>query len=152
MFLLLLGDSSGPSVAHVKRLLHEYQKQEAEMAGEGMQEMTAGGASSESRCSGVSTSGPMDEDDGEGSDGGDEAESEDASASLTSWGNEEYEEDNVRGLQTSYLKFAARLRRQPLQCVRSGGDGDFVFFYTWGCACISLPAARLPFQPPGCPT
>lgn len=40
-----------------------------------------------------------------------------------SWLGEEYEEDAVRGLDPAYLKFSARLARQPGQCVRWVGEG-----------------------------
>ncbi|PNH11466.1 hypothetical protein TSOC_001719 [Tetrabaena socialis] len=36
------------------------------------------------------------------------------------WAGEEYEEDHVRGVEGAYLKFAARLARQPGQCARYG--------------------------------
>lgn len=35
-----------------------------------------------------------------------------------SWAPEEYEEDEVRGVEPGYLKFQQRLMRQPDQCVR----------------------------------
>ncbi|EFJ42432.1 hypothetical protein VOLCADRAFT_97543 [Volvox carteri f. nagariensis] len=38
---------------------------------------------------------------------------------LGSWAGEEYEEDHVRGVQGAYLKYAARLARQPDQCART---------------------------------
>ncbi len=34
------------------------------------------------------------------------------------WTGEEYEEDSVRGVQPSYLKFSKRLLQRPEQCVR----------------------------------
>ena len=38
--------------------------------------------------------------------------------SEASWAPEEYEEDEVRGVAGSYLKFSQRLARQPAQCAR----------------------------------
>ena len=55
-----------------------------------------------------------------GDEEGDEGESggSEAGSGLVAWAGEEYEEERVRGVEGSYLKYAARLRRQPLQCVR----------------------------------
>lgn len=41
-----------------------------------------------------------------------------ASEGSQGWVGEEYEEDNVRGVQPSYLKFSKRLLQRPEQCVR----------------------------------
>ena len=120
-----LGESSGPSASHVRRLIHDYQLQEAETGGE------SGTAALDhailSQAPRVRTKYVMARtEDGDGSDleEGDDGEQPgseeamDSESSAAAWGNEEYEEESVKGLQTSYLKFASRLRRQPLQCVR----------------------------------
>ncbi len=45
-------------------------------------------------------------------------ESRDHASEALGWGGEEYEEDNLRGVEGAYLKFASRLGREPAQCVR----------------------------------
>ncbi|KXZ51815.1 hypothetical protein GPECTOR_11g256 [Gonium pectorale] len=71
--------------------------------------------------------------DGDGGGGGGEAGSD-----HDSWAGEEYEEDHVRGVDGAYLKYAARLARQPDQCVR------------YGRGCDVLWPARSPPAPPPC--
>jgi len=47
-----------------------------------------------------------------------EVEEEGGSEGSAGWVGEEYEEDSVRGVQPSYLKFSKRLLQRPEQCVR----------------------------------
>jgi len=68
-----------------------------------------------------------------------------------SWAGEEYEPDNVRCMQRSYLKFMKRLARQPQQCARwvqdaalrqvvlELGDGNALL-------CLNCRGERLPVQ------
>ncbi|GFR42684.1 hypothetical protein Agub_g3495 [Astrephomene gubernaculifera] len=56
----------------------------------------------------------------EGDDAGMSAGGDDAGSEPGSWAGEEYEEDHVRGVHGAYLKYAARLARQPDQCARYG--------------------------------
>ncbi|GLC43497.1 hypothetical protein PLESTM_001479600 [Pleodorina starrii] len=57
---------------------------------------------------------------------------------MDSWAGEEYEEDHVRGVQGAYLKYSARLTRQPDQCARYSRGGDVLW-----------PLQEAP-QPPPC--
>ena len=127
--IFLLGESSGPSASHIRRLLHDYQSQEAEAGGEsGTAALDRSATASHAlrvktkhmmaQLEDINGSDLEEGDDGEQSGSEDAMDSE---SSAAAWGNEEYEKETVKGLQTSYLKFASRLRRQPLQCVRWGG-------------------------------
>lgn len=64
-----------------------------------------------------------------------------------SWAGEEYEPDNVRCMQRSYLKFMKRLARQPQQCARwvQGGAvlqlGDRSALLCLNCSNKGLPGA-----------
>ncbi|KAF5832243.1 programmed cell death protein 2 [Dunaliella salina] len=91
--------------AHIKSLLLDYQQEGATdllspsgAAGNGM-----GGISG---CTDHSRGATM------------EVEEEGGSEGSAGWVGEEYEEDSVRGVQPSYLKFSKRLLQRPEQCVR----------------------------------
>ncbi|KAL6762824.1 programmed cell death protein 2 [Haematococcus lacustris] len=60
-------------------------------------------------------------------------------ASTDQWQPEQYERDEVRGVVPSYLRFNARLQRQPDQCVRYCRGGQPLW-----------PSRRRP-APPACP-
>ena len=118
-------------MSHAQHLLREYQRQEGQQGG-GEAEACASavhrdrGGARKGGCGGKEgeSSGDEGNEGDEGESGGSEAGS-----GLVAWAGEEYEEERVRGMEGSYLKYAARLRRQPLQCVRcvvhiSLPDGD----------------------------
>ena len=109
-------------MSHAQHLLREYQRQEGQQGGAEAEACTSaihrarGSARRPENCGG-SGKGEESSSDDEGGDEGESGGSE-AGSGLVAWAGEEYEEERVRGVEGSYLKYAARLRRQPLQCVR----------------------------------
>lgn len=128
----------------MQELLAQYQqREEAERGGRRGGRVEGGGAAGEASAStsgrtggGPQRSAPMrgpsgtadSDSDGEGtsSGGGDAASAMEADVSdggSESWAGEQYEEDHLRGVEGSYLKFAKRLARQPDQCARCVSRG-----------------------------
>ena len=110
-------------MSHAQHLLREYQRQEGQQQGGAETEACTSAihrARGSEKQSKHATGGSGKGEESSGDDEGDEGESggSEAGSGLVAWAGEEYEEERVRGVEGSYLKYAARLRRQPLQCVR----------------------------------
>ncbi len=75
-------------------------------AGQQLLDDTAGGGDADGELEGDQLSTADGKGGGEGDDGG------------GGWAEEQYEEDEVRGVVPAYLKFSNRLTREPSQCVR----------------------------------
>ncbi|GAX77207.1 hypothetical protein CEUSTIGMA_g4653.t1 [Chlamydomonas eustigma] len=129
-----VGDAdSTPVLTHVRDLLRRYERDEQELGGTPNINRYEGSSHIDGRQSVQDQQGPtprmtgregLEEECASEEEGDCDAES---GVSSAAWAGEEYEEEKVAGLQDSYLKFAARLRRSPEQCVRYCRGGQLLW-------------------------